>query len=114
MDRTHLNPTETLAYDLLNSISSFAINGQAEITGTCVVERVNQEPVVLAYSAYPNGDYMIWYNDHGNFRLYAIVNESMKHIATIPASDAKALQDKINEFKGQIGKSKKKKIDNGD
>lgn len=62
---------------------------------------------MIMYASYPNGDYLTWFNDGVKFRLYALVNEKLRHIMEDEATEEGVARiiEKANELKNQLGSS---------
>ena len=80
-------------------------------TGQQTVEEKGKPPTIVFYAAYPNGDYLCWFNDGMKFKMFALVNENLREIMECAAGDLAKVIEKVKELEKKIGKSKRKKKD---
>ena len=75
-----------------------------KIRGHAIIEDGIGLPMGMTFSAYENGNYMAWFTEEGQFHLYALVNEKLKHVFTVEATseNMEALQAKLDELKLEL------------
>lgn len=59
-------------------------------------------PVIVMYGSYPNGDYMCWFNDGENFKMFALVNENFKTVLDCPNSNLAELQEALTKIEKDL------------
>lgn len=101
-DRPSQDKAQTLAKDLVTLVVKFARDNDVTVTGQGVIEPV--EPVlIVAYVAYPNGDYCLWFEENMHRTLIALVNEK-REIAVYGPKDAKHFNMHLKNLQKKLGK----------
>lgn len=101
-------PHFQLITSMLNALKAFSVDANRNCTGSSVIEKDNgDDPAIVLYATYANGDYMVWFGDAGKLHLYYLVNDTMKHAGSWLMSQQEELQKQIDELKLKLGKKKK-------
>lgn len=96
-----IKPHHKIVLDLIDVLKRWAIQSDQQATGQATLQKEGHTPVVVAYAAYPNGDYLAWFNDDGKFTVYSLVNE--KFIKIITADTLESMFEQIGSFKDSLG-----------
>lgn len=89
----------TLGVSLVES----AVALKLQVSGQAAIEGDFGKLLVL-YSAYPNGDFIIWFLNKGYYSLMALVNKKMKHLITFPAHEMELFQNELTKLQLELGK----------
>lgn len=73
------------------------VSGQVSIEG-------DGEKLIVLFSAYPNGDMMVWFLEKGYYSVMALVNQKTRHCSQIPATSPEVFQAELSKIKDIIGK----------
>lgn len=101
-DPTDLRAEQVLCKELGEGMVRAATGLQKQISGQVAMEGGDKRLIVI-FSAFPNGDLIIWFCDKGYFQLMALVNQKFKHIATFPSTNAEEFQKALTEMQKVLG-----------
>lgn len=91
-----------VAVSLLKVVRDFTLKDGSKCEGMVSVSPKNQTPVACSFASYPNGDYVVWFNDSFKWHLYALVNERLKHIVTVEDGEIETLLKHCRDLDKQI------------
>lgn len=98
------NEIETLTKNYLQATIEICTESKLLIRGTLVIEDGENPPLPLTFKAFPNGDWIAWLFKDNEFKLFALVNNKIKHVISVPADKVHELEQAINEIEKEIGK----------
>lgn len=84
-------PHLTFIKGMVVALSRYARDTKTNLTGTMACEKKDDDPIIFMFSSF-KGDTVLWFNDAGKAHLYTLVNEKVKHINSVLATEIPALQ----------------------
>lgn len=98
-----LRPQQIMCKRLAEAMRAAAIEMKLQVSGQAAIEG-NGSKLIVIYSAYPNGDIMVWFLDKGFYNLMVLVNQKFKHVATFPVTHAADFQKELTRIKDELEK----------
>ncbi len=89
--------------DLLKVCRSHSGEDKLTVTGVLALEIPGDAPCAFNICAQAGGAYLCWFGDGENFHLYALVNESDKHVVSMPCTHWQEFQVKLTELQKEMG-----------
>lgn len=98
-----LRSQQVMCKRLGEAMRQAAVELKLQVSGQAAIEGNGKQLIVL-YSAFPNGDLIVWFLDQGYYSLMALVNQNFKHLATFPVTELIAFQAELTKLQSQLGK----------
>lgn len=98
-----LRRQEIMCKALMDGMRESAIKLEMQVSGQAAIES-KKEKLMVCYSCFPNGDFMVWFLDMGYYSLMALVNQNFRHVVTLPADEQDAFQVALSELVKALGK----------
>lgn len=96
---------QTVIFEMLTLIAEHTKKHGTRIQGQCAIEIPKRVPVVAMYASYPSGDYLCWFNDGADFKMYALVNEKFQTVLNVPNTQMDELQAALTEIQKEMDRA---------
>ena len=101
-----LSPVVQMVVDLLTKAREHTMKSGFKVEGHQTVTQKGIPPVIVMYAAYPNGDYLCWFNDGLKFKMFALVNEKLREVMECAAGDLGKILTRVKELETKLGKDR--------
>ena len=104
--RKKKSPTGTdmsvIALEILKPILKAAKAKHVKLGGQIMVDHPKCGKFPLVFFAQPSGNHICWFVEDGMHKLYSLVNEKDRHVASIPSDHGAEFQAKLKELQVEM------------
>jgi hypothetical protein len=90
----------------MSTVREVAVRDSVKLKGQVVIQKEGSPDFPLVFCCQPCGGYLCWFIDPTfppMHRLYALVNENMKHIMSFPIEQAAEFREELLRMQKEMG-----------